>query len=204
VLIASPLEPGLQRYHWTESVHPLEIFQSPLTADEAQWIVLWTQGLSERGGARMKSYAFVVGSIKWIATLGLGFVTSGAAASARGAAAAGGSSATGQVAATQLAGQAASLMAQSAADKASLTGVSHVAVGVFDRADEWAFDNMRRLGMNPRAGLSLHEKLVAHGAAANAFLLDQKRLTHMLALVATLPRANQAPPVASLRTPTPH
>jgi hypothetical protein len=204
VLIASPLEPGLQRYHWTESVHPLEIFQSPLTPDEAQWIVLWTQGLSERGGARMKTYAFVVGSIKWIATLGLGFVASGAAASAHGAAAASGGSATGQVAASQLAGQAASMMAQSAADKASLSGISHVAVGVFDRADEWAFDNMRKLGMNPRAGLSLHEKLVAHGAAANAFLLDEKRLAHMRVLVAGLPRTAQAPPVASLRPSAPH
>jgi len=187
VLVAPPLDPGLQRYHWAESVHPLEIFQVRLTPDEAEWIVLWTQGLSECGGARMKTYAFTVGAIKWLAVLGLGFATSGAAASARGAAAASGSSATGQVAATQLAGQAASLMAQSAANRASLSGVSSVAAGVFDRADQWAFDNMRRLGMNPRAGLSLHEKLVAQGAAANAFLLDEKRLAGMRALVAGLP-----------------
>jgi hypothetical protein len=78
-------------------------------------------------------------------------------------------------------------MAQSAANRASLSGVSSVAAGVFDRADQWAFDNMRRLGMNPRAGLSLHEKLVAQGAAANAFLLDEKRLARMRALVAGLP-----------------
>jgi hypothetical protein len=187
VLIAPPLEPALQRYHWTESVHPLEIFHLPLTADEAEWIVLWTQGLSERGGARMKTYAFTVGAVKWLAVLGLGFAASSVTASARGAAAAGGSSATGQVATAQLAGQAASLMAQSAANRASLSGVSSVAAGVFDRADQWAFDNMRRLGMNPRAGLSLHEKLVAQGAAANAFLLDEKRLARMRALVAGLP-----------------
>jgi hypothetical protein len=187
VLIASPLEPALQRYHWTESVHPLEIFRLPLTPDEAQWIVLWTQGLSERGGARMKTYAFTVGSLKWLAVIGLGFATSGAAASVRGAAAASGGSAGGQVAATQLAGEAVSLMAQSAANRASLSGISGVAAGVFDRADQWAFENMRRLGMNPRAGLSLHEKLVAHGAAANAFLLDEKRLASMRALVAGLP-----------------
>jgi hypothetical protein len=187
VLVAPPLEPGLQRYHWTESVHPLEIFHMPLTPDEAQWIVLWTQGLSEQGGARMKTYAFTVGAVKWLAVLGLGFATSGATASARSAAAAGGTSATGQVAATQLAGQAASLMAQSAANRASLSGVSSVAAGVFDRADQWAFDNMRKLGMNPRAGLSLHDKLVAQGAAANAFLLDEKRLARMRAMVAGLP-----------------
>jgi hypothetical protein len=180
VLLAPPLEPGLQRYHWTESVHPLEVFHLPLTPDEAEWIVLWTQGLSECGGARMKTYAFTVGAVKWLAVLGLGFATSGAAAAA-------GTSASSHVAATQLAGQAASLMAQSAANRASLSGVSSVAAGVFDRADQWAFDNMRRLGMNPRAGLSLHEKLVAQGAGTNAFLLDEKRLASMRALVAGLP-----------------
>jgi hypothetical protein len=188
VLIAPPLDPALQRYHWTESVHPLELFHQRLTADEAQWIVLWTQGLSELGGARMKTYAFTVGALKWLTVAGLGFATSSAAASSRAAATSAGTSATGQVAATQLAGQAASLAAQSAANKASLSGVSHVAAGVFDRADKWAFDHMRELGMNPRAGLSLHVKLSKQGAAANAFLLDSERLNAMLALVASLPK----------------
>jgi hypothetical protein len=45
---------------------------------------------------------------------------------------------------------------------------------------------MRRLGMNPRAGLSLHEKMVAQGAAGNAFLLDEARLAKMRAMVAGL------------------
>jgi len=187
VLVAPPLEPGLQHYHWTESVHPLDVFRPPLTADEALWIVLWTQGLSEQGGARMKTYAFLVGSLKWLSVVGLGFATSGATASVRGAAAASGTSAGGQVAAVQLAGQAASLMAQSAANRASLSGIDHVAAGVFERADQWAFDAMRRLGMDPRAGLSLHEKLVAQGAADNAFLLDAQRLAAMRALVAGKP-----------------
>lgn len=199
VLLASPLEPALQRYHWTGSVHPLEVFQRPLSADGAQWIVLWTQGLSERGGARMKTYAFVVGSMKWLTVLGLGFAASSAAASARAAAASAGSSATSQVAAAQLAGEAASLMARSAANRASLSGVSHVAAGVFDRADQWAFEHMRRLGMDPRAGLSLHDKLVAQGAAANAFLLDEDRLKAMRALVAGLPAAAPAPGAAGRR-----
>ena len=78
-------------------------------------------------------------------------------------------------------------MAQSAANRASLTGVSRVAAGVFEQADKWAFDNMLRLGMDPRAGLGLHEKLVAQGAAGNAFLLDAQRLKQMRALVAGLP-----------------
>jgi hypothetical protein len=184
VLVAPPLEPRLQHYHWTESVHPLDVFLPPLTPDEALWIVLWTQGLSEQGGARMKAYAFLVGTLKWLSVVGLGFATSGAAASARASAATAGSSAGGQVAAVQLAGQAASLMAQSAANRASLSGVDHVAAGVFERADQWAFDAMRRLGRDPRAGLRLHEKLVAQGAADNAFLLDAQRLAAMRALVA--------------------
>ena len=166
---------------------PLDVFRPPLTADEALWIVLWTQGLSEQGGARMKTYAFLVGSLKWLSVVGLGFATSGATASVRGAAAASGTSAGGQVAAVQFAGEAASLMAQSAANRASLSGVDHVAAGVFERADQWAFDAMRRLGMDPRAGLRLHEKLVAQGAADNAFLLDAQRLAAMRALVAGKP-----------------
>lgn len=186
VLIASPLEPALQRYHWTGSVHPLELFYRPLTADEAQWIVFWTQGLSEEGGARMKTYAFMVGTVKWLSVLGLGFAASSAAASAHAAAASAGTSASGQAATAQLAGQAASLVARSAADKAALSGVSRVAAGVFDRADKWAFDNMLRLGMDPRAGLRLHERLVVQGAADNAFLLDEQRLKAMQALVAGL------------------
>jgi hypothetical protein len=192
VLVAPPLDPALQSYHWTASVHPLEVFHTQLSADEAEWIVLWTQGLSERGGARMKTYAFFVGSFKWLSVLGLGLVTSSATASARAAAASAGSSAAGPVAATQLAGQAASLMAQSAANRASLSGVSRVAAGMFERADKWAFDGMRKLGMDARAGLSLHDKLVAQGAAANAFLLDEKRLQGMRSMVASLPGGSGA------------
>lgn len=184
VVVASPFQPTAQLYHWTQSVHPLEIFQQPLTPDEAEWIVLWTQGLSERGGARMKTYAVVVGGMKWIVTLGLGFATSGAAS----AAAAAGTASAGRIAGVELAGQAASMVARSAANRASLKGVSRVAAGVFDRADEWAFKNMQKLGMDPRAGLSLHEKLLAQGAGANAFLYDEKRLASMQALLAGLPQ----------------
>lgn len=181
VQVAPPLDPAMQRYHWEETIHPLEVFGRPLTAEEAQWIVLWTQGLSEQGGARMKTYAFFAGGVKWIGALALGLGTAHAASAARAAGAAGASS-TGPVAAVQLAGQAASLMARSAANRASLSGVSHVAAGVFDRADQWAFDHMRTLGMDPGAGLRLHEKLVAQGAAANAFLFDEKRLARMRVL----------------------
>jgi hypothetical protein len=182
VVIASPFEPAAQLYHWRQSIHPLEIFHQELTEDEAEWIVLWTQGLSERGGTRMKTYAFMVGGFKWVATLGLGVATSGAAASMRGAAAAGASTG-GQVAAVQLAGQAASMMTRSAANRASLRGVSHVAGGVFYRADEWAYRSIQKLGMNPRAGLTLHQKMAAQGAAGNAFLYDDERFDDMVTLL---------------------
>jgi hypothetical protein len=185
-IIASPLHAAAQNYHWTQSMHPLEVFHQALTPDEAAWIVLWTQGLSEQSGATMKTYAFVVGGVRWIATIVLGIATSGATSAARGVAAAG-SSATGQVAAAQLAGHAASLMASAAANRASLSGINGIAAGRFDQADKWAFANMRKLGMNPRAAVTLHEKLIAKGAAANAFLLDEKRLAGMRQLVAGLP-----------------
>jgi hypothetical protein len=185
--IASPLHAAAQNYHWTQSMHPLEVFHQALTPDEAAWIVLWTQGLSEQSGATMKTYAFVVGGVRWIAIIALGLATSGASATARSAAAAAGSSATGQIAAAQLAGHAASLMASAAANRASLSGINGIAAGRFDQADKWAFANMRKLGMNPRAGITLHEKLIAQGAAANAFLLDEKRFAAMRALLAGLP-----------------
>jgi hypothetical protein len=200
VLVASPFQPTLQQYHWAQTMHPLEVFHERLTADEAQWIVLWTQGLSEAGGARMKTYAFMVGSIKWIVVLGLGASSGGVLASLHGGgAAAAGTTSAGQVAAVQLAGSAASLMAQSAANRASLTGVSRVAADSFDQADKWAFEHMQKLGMNPRAGLSLHQKLLAQGAAGNAFLLDERRLASMRALVATLPPSYAMPASASRR-----
>jgi hypothetical protein len=78
-------------------------------------------------------------------------------------------------------------MASAAANRASLSGINGIAAGRFDQADKWAFANMRKLGMNPRAAVTLHEKLIAKGAAANAFLLDEKRLAGMRQLVAGLP-----------------
>jgi hypothetical protein len=195
--IASPLEAAAQNYHWTKSVHPLQVFHQPLTADEAAWIVLWTQGLSEQSGAAMKTYAFLMGSVRWLARIALAMATSGATAAAKDAAAALGSSAAGQVAAVQIAGQAASLIASAAANRASLTGINGIAAGRFEQADQWAFANMRKLGMNPRAGISLHEKLLAQRAAANAFLLDDRRLAAMRQLIAGLPgEASQVEQIA--------
>lgn len=184
VIVASPLAPASQTYHWNYSVLPLEVFDWSLTRDEAQWIVLWTQGLSEEGGARMKAYAFVVSGLKWAALLALGAAASGAASTA-------GGSAAGPQAAAQLAGEAGSMATRAAAGRATFSGVSRIAAGVFDRADVWAFDHMLALGMNPRAGLSLHEKLLGHGAEDNGFVLDDKRLAQMRALFDRLPEVPQ-------------
>lgn len=58
VLVAEPVTPDRQDYHWRESTHPLQVFAQGLTPDEAMWVVLWTQGISEEGGFRMKTYHY--------------------------------------------------------------------------------------------------------------------------------------------------
>jgi hypothetical protein len=200
VVMASPFHPGVQNYHWRYSVHPLEVFQQPLDRDEAQWIVLWTQGLSEEGGARMKTYAFVIGGLKWATVFALGATASSAAASSRSATAAAGSSSAGQVAAAQIAGQAGSMATRAAANRATLHGINRIAAGVFDRADQWAFDHMLALGMNPRAGITLYEKLLGHGFESNAFVLDDERLAAMNGMIERLP---EVPHLAANRSPAP-
>ena len=57
------------------SYHPLELAKADLTADEALWTVLWTQGLSEEGGARMKVYDYgtsILSTLYTVATLASG------------------------------------------------------------------------------------------------------------------------------------
>ena len=58
VRVAPPNTPEAQDYHWEMSIHPLEAVRNGLTNDEALWLVLWTQGLSEEGGARMKTFQY--------------------------------------------------------------------------------------------------------------------------------------------------
>lgn len=56
--LALPTKPQHQDFHWLMSVHPLELFNPQVTPDEALWMVLWTQGLSEEGGGRMKTFHY--------------------------------------------------------------------------------------------------------------------------------------------------
>ena len=82
---APPNTPQMQDYHWLLMLHPLEVAQAQLSEDEALWVVLWTQGLSETGGARMKTYHYttkIVGALYSLATLASGFKAASLAADA--------------------------------------------------------------------------------------------------------------------------
>ncbi|MGU7779388.1 hypothetical protein [Burkholderia sp. PU8-34] len=180
----------MQDYRWLRSIHPEQIATVPLTPDEAQWVVLWTQGLSEEGGFRMKAYTFSVGVVKLGAVAALTVATLGAGAAAGGAAMAAGASlgsAVGAVAAAEAPFVAAQIAAEAVANSATLHGVSWVASSAFDKADRWAFDRMTLLGMDPRAGEVLEQKLASAGASRNAFLLDDERQKQMDALVKGVP-----------------
>jgi hypothetical protein len=201
---APPNTPQLQDYHWLLSLHPLEVTQAEPTPDEALWAVLWTQGLSEEGGARMKTYHYglkIAGTLYNLATLASGVKAAALAADAALSAA---RSAAANVASEflkqQLIEQGKALAAQkireglvdaaqqltrqqvlnlmqaAAANRGSLSGVSRIAATAFERADAWAFSRMAALGAPPLAGFTLHQKLLERGLAANAFLFDADRL----------------------------
>ncbi|NEX60703.1 hypothetical protein [Noviherbaspirillum galbum] len=207
--IAPPASPLVQDYHWLKSVHPLELFQEGLTDDEALWITLWTQGLSEEAGARMKTFHYgtsIAKGIFNIATTVAG--VKGAVMAAQAAVK------TAQSAATTLAveqvkkqlaneasdqvmasvresiinntkkmliqKQAADQMALAAANRGSLSGVSWVAASAFDKADQWALERIRKLNADPLAAFTLHQKLIGAGYSANAFLFDAERLDTLM------------------------
>ncbi|MDR7269795.1 hypothetical protein J2X20_002424 [Pelomonas saccharophila] len=201
---APPNTPQLQDYHWLLSLHPLEVTLAEPTPEEALWMVLWTQGLSEEGGARMKTYHYALkigGTLYNLATLASGVKAAALAADAAISAA---KSAAANVASEllkqQLIEQGKAIAAQkireglvdaaqqltrqqvvnvmqaAAANRGSLSGISRIAATTFDYADSWAFTRMAALGASPLAGFSLHQKLVERGLAANAFLFDAERL----------------------------
>ena len=197
--------PKTQDYHWLLSMHPLEITQVDMTDEEALWMVLWTQGVSEEGGARMKTYHYgtkIAGTLYNLFTIASGLQGAALAADAaiRTAQSAAASAAT-EVLKKQLIDQASSYatsrlreevtnvaktltqaqvvgaMQQAAANRGALSGVAWIAATVFDQADAWAYKRMEQLGVNPLAGFSLHQKLIEKGLAANSMVLDQERMT---------------------------
>lgn len=201
---APPNTPQLQDYHWLLSLHPLEVTQAEPTPDEALWAVLWTQGLSEEGGARMKTYHYAVkiaGTLYNLATLASGVKAAALAADAAvSAAKSAAANVASEVLKQQLIEQGKALAAQrireglvdaaqqlsrqqvvsvmqaAAANRGSLSGISRIAATAFERADAWAFTRMAALGAPPLAGFTLHQKLLERGLAANAFLFDADRL----------------------------
>lgn len=202
--LSPPNTPALQDYHWLMSIHPLEVTQADLTEDEALWVVLWTQGVSEEGGMRMKVYHYgsnILGSLYTVATIASGLKGAAVAAEAAVAAAqkAAATAAT-EILRQQLINQArqyatdrltdqatrmarnltqaqvASSMQRLAAHRGMLGGVSRVAATVFDQADAWAFARMPRLHANPLAGFSLHQKMLERDLLNNSLALDPERL----------------------------
>jgi hypothetical protein len=204
VRLAAPDTPRAQDYHWLMSLHPLELADARLTDDEALWAVLWTQGLSEEGALRMKTFHYgkkIASALYDIFTIATGL--RGAALAAQAATAAARSAAS--AAATELVKQqiidqataaaqrklrdevtdtvqrmtqkqVVSAMQEAASNRLSLSGVARVGSTVFDRADAWAFTRMQALQANPLAGFSLHQKLIESRATANAFVFDVERL----------------------------
>jgi hypothetical protein len=202
--LAPPATPLLQDYHWLLIVHPLQVARPEWTEDEALWAVLWGQGVSEEGGARMKTYAYgtkVAGTLYNLFTIASGIQGAAVAANAAvQAAQAAASSVATEVIKRQLLDQAtaaatnrlreeavdvvrklsqaqvANAMQQAAANRGALSGVAWVASTVFEKADAWAYARMERLKASPLAAFSLHQKLIEKGLTANSLVLDPDRM----------------------------
>lgn len=202
--LAPPNSPKTQDYHWLLSVHPLEVAQVNLTEDEALWVVLWTQGLSEEGGARMKTYHYgtkVAGTLYNIFTIASGIKGAALAADAAiSAAQTAATSVASEVIKQQLIQQATAMaaarmrdemldtarkltqqqmigaMQAAAANRGALTGVAWVASTVFEQADAWAYKRLEKLNADPLAGFRLHQKLIQKNLLSNAMVFDPDRL----------------------------
>jgi len=207
--LAPPNTPELQDYHWLMSYHPLEVARADLSDDEALWTVLWTQGVSEEGGARMKTYHYgsqVLSSLYTLATVATGLKGAAVAAEAAVAAAQKAAAAAAteilkqqlidqakQFAAARLRdelgktvqqltqAQVVASMQQLAANKGMLGGLSRIAATVFDKADAWAYTRMKQLGADPLTGFALHQKMLERGLLRNALPFDPERMTSLQA-----------------------
>lgn len=202
--LAPPSSPKVQDYHWLLSVHPLEVTRGNLSDDEALWAVLWTQGISEEAGARMKTYHYstkIAGTLYSLFSIASGLQGAGLAADAAiKAAQAAASTVATDILKKQLIEQATAAaasrmrdevmgiaqkltqaqvvgaMQQAAANRGSLSGVAWVAATLFDNADAWAYSRMEKLNANPLAAFSLHQKLIEQSLTSNAMVLDPERM----------------------------
>lgn len=147
----SPPEGGpAQDYHWLQSTHPLSAFSPKLTPDEALWSVLWTQGLSEEAGARMKVYHYGLKVVKTGMTIasvasfvsGVGAAAQAANAAAN-AAATSAASAAGNAAAQAAAQAAAKALAQQMADNARQSAINAAQKLLRQQAQEVALNSVK-------------------------------------------------------------
>lgn len=205
--LAPPNTPAVQDYHWLMSLHPLQITSVEMTEDEALWTVLWTQGVSEEGGARMKTFHYgskIVGTLYNVFTIATGLQGAAIAANA--------AIKTAQTVAANTANeilkkqvmdqatsfavgrlkdeliatgqkltqqQAVNAMQQAAANRGSLSGVARIAATVFEKADAWAYTRMQQMGARPLAGFTLHQKLLETGQTANSMVFDPSRMNEL-------------------------
>lgn len=215
--LAAPAKPDAQDYHWLQSTHPLSIFSQNLTPEEALWAVLWTQGLSEEVGMRMKTYHYTMKLAKTAITVasiasGVGAVATAAQAAAANIATTQATTAVANFAAQQAAsllrdqamaagkkiigstvqGMALDSLHDAELFRKSLSGISWVAGTGFYMADKWAFDRMAKLGADPIAAFTLDFKLASHFLTSNSFVFDQERLKLMTAFAQAAGLGEQA------------
>ncbi|WP_019143100.1 hypothetical protein [Noviherbaspirillum massiliense] len=132
VEVTKPKDPNAQDYHWLKSTHAMSIFEQDLTPDEAMWVVLWTQGLSEEAGARMKTYHYGMKVVKTTLTVasiasGVGAAANAASAAAAQYAASEAGKAAAQAAGKELANYAAEQVADAVRKKALEAAIKEIA-----------------------------------------------------------------------------
>lgn len=132
VAITKPKLEGAQDYHWLQSAHAMSVFSHDLTPDEAMWVVLWTQGLSEEAGARMKTYHYGMNMVKTALTVasiasGVGAAANAASNAAAQYATSEAGKAAAQAAGKELAKYAAEQVADAARRKALETAAKEIA-----------------------------------------------------------------------------
>ncbi|MFZ2855859.1 MAG: hypothetical protein WAZ34_17315 [Rhodocyclaceae bacterium] len=166
-----------QEYHWLKSMHPLSVFTQTLTPDEALWVVLWTQGLSEEAGARMKLYHYGLKFTK--AAIKVASVASsvGALASAANTVAASTATAAGNVAAQAAAQAAAKALAQQVADSMRRKMIESAQTLLKQQAQEVAIDSIKASAIfkNSLSGISWV-------AGTGFYMADQWAFDRMAAL----------------------
>ncbi|MBI5919884.1 MAG: hypothetical protein HY849_11010 [Nitrosomonadales bacterium] len=189
--LAPPKSPKTQDYHWLLSVQPLDVARVGLTEDEALWVVLWAQGVSEEGGLRMKSYHYskeIASTVYTLFTIASGIHAAALASEAAlNIARSTATSMVSDVIRNQLLEGASTLreklspqqvqtaMQQAAANRKSLSGVAWVASTMFEEADAWAYTRLKTLKANPLAAFTLHQKLIERKFTSNSMILDPER-----------------------------